>query len=30
MARTMPAGKLDINLSAFNKGLEAVQLLSDE
>jgi indolepyruvate ferredoxin oxidoreductase beta subunit len=30
MARTMPAGKLDINLSAFDKGLEAVQLLSNE
>jgi indolepyruvate ferredoxin oxidoreductase beta subunit len=25
MARTMPAGKVDINLLAFDKGLEAVQ-----
>ncbi|MGD9289338.1 MAG: indolepyruvate oxidoreductase subunit beta [Desulfobacterales bacterium] len=30
MVRTMPAGKLDINLSAFDKGLKSVQLLSNE
>ncbi|MBW2515083.1 MAG: indolepyruvate oxidoreductase subunit beta [Deltaproteobacteria bacterium] len=30
MVRTMPAGKVDINLLAFDKGLEAVRISVDE